>query len=76
MTRIFFVRTDGRMAAKRMGRPKMPKALKKGRTINIRVTAEQKAELVKVANHAGLGVSSWMLIVALREARKGEGGAA
>ena len=46
----------------------------KDENINIRVTAEQKAELAEAATHAGISVSSWMLAVALREARKADGG--
>jgi uncharacterized protein (DUF1778 family) len=56
------------------GRPKRRKALRKEENVNIRLTAEQKAELTAAATHAGLGVSSWMLSVALREARKASGG--
>jgi uncharacterized protein (DUF1778 family) len=55
-------------------RVKRRKAVRKEANINIRVTAEQKAELAQAANHAGASVSSWMLLVALREARKTEGG--
>lgn len=55
------------------GRPKKRASARKTGTVNIRVTADQKAELVRAAEHAGLGVSPWMLTVALREARKAEG---
>jgi uncharacterized protein (DUF1778 family) len=53
------------------GRPKRRKAVRKDENINIRVTAEQKAELATAAAHAGLSVSSWMLATSLAEARKG-----
>lgn len=55
------------------GRPKRPKALRKEENINIRVTAEQKAELTAAATRAGVGVSPWMLLVALEKARKTDG---
>lgn len=58
------------MAAK----AKRGKVVRKEENINIRVTAEQKAELAQAATHAGISVSSWMLTVALREARRAEGG--
>jgi uncharacterized protein (DUF1778 family) len=57
-----------------MAAKKMPKRRNKEEHINVRLTAEQKAELATAAMHAGLGVSSWMLTVALREARKTDGG--
>ena len=49
---------------------KRRKAVRKEEHINIRLTAEQKDELTAAATHAGLGVSPWMLALALREARK------
>jgi uncharacterized protein (DUF1778 family) len=52
------------------GRPKKRASARKTETVNIRVTAEQKRELAAAADHAGLGVSSWMLSVALGAARK------
>lgn len=57
-----------------VGRPKRPKHARKSENINVRVTAEQKAELMAAAERAGIGVSSWMLLLALREARKEAGG--
>jgi hypothetical protein len=53
-----------------VGRPKIPKRAQKGEHVNIRLTTEQKAELATAAQRAGIGLSSWMLLVALREARK------
>ena len=61
------------MAAK--GRaPKRRKTVRKEEQIHVRVTADQKALLVVASESAGLGVSSWMLSVALREAKRAEGG--
>jgi uncharacterized protein (DUF1778 family) len=57
-------------------RPKRRKTVRKEENVNVRVTAEQKTELVAAAERAGIGVSSWMLTVALREARKEAGGRA
>ena len=54
--------------------PKRRKVVRKDENINVRLTVEQKDELTRAATHAGLGVSSWMLALALREARKGDGG--
>ena len=62
------------MTTGKRGRPKLRKALQKSAHINIRLTDEQKDELTVAARHAGLGVSSWMLAMALKEARKPEGG--
>jgi uncharacterized protein (DUF1778 family) len=49
---------------------KAPRRRNKSDHVNIRLTPEQKAELTVAATHAGLGVSPWMLALALREARK------
>jgi len=49
-----------------------PKALRKEADIRIRVTDEQKARLIAAAQLDGQGVSSWLLALGLREARKGE----
>jgi len=57
--------------AKRRKDEKANARVNKDENVNIRVTSEQKAELVQAATHAG---SSWMLAVALREARRTEGG--
>lgn len=50
--------------------PERRKDVRKEEHVNIRLTADQKAELLRAANHVGIGLSPWMLIVALREARK------
>ncbi len=47
----------------------------KEKSIQIRVTDQQKAILVKAATKAGIGLSSWMLMLCLAAAEKGtEGG--
>jgi uncharacterized protein (DUF1778 family) len=47
--------------------PKRRKAVLKDKGILIRVTEAQKAALAEAAAKEGLGVSSWMLSVAMRE---------
>ena len=54
------------MAAK----PKRPKTGRKDKGILIRVTEAQKRVLAETAKETGLGLSSWMLSVALRAAQK------
>jgi uncharacterized protein (DUF1778 family) len=49
-----------------------PKALRKEDSIRIRVTEEQKEGLTEAATRAGLGVSSWLLMLGLREMKKAE----
>jgi uncharacterized protein (DUF1778 family) len=49
--------------------PKRRKAVRKEDQIHLRVTSEQKAELTAAAAHAGVGVSSWILLVSLQKAR-------
>jgi len=49
---------------------KRRKAVRKDKGILIRVTEAQKAALAEAAEKAGLGVSSWMLSVALREIQR------
>jgi uncharacterized protein (DUF1778 family) len=49
------------------------KALKE-KSIQIRVTEAQKATLVKAADKAGIGLSSWMLTVSLAAAGKSADG--
>jgi uncharacterized protein (DUF1778 family) len=55
------------MAAKK---PNRHKAGRKNKGILIRVTEAQKRVLAKTAKDTGLGLSSWMLSVALRAAQK------
>ena len=47
--------------------PERRKAVRKDKGILIRVTEPQKAALAEAAAKEGLGVSSWMLSVAMRE---------
>ena len=49
---------------------KRRKTGRKDKGILIRVTKEQKETLSESAKHAGLGLSPWMLSVALRAAQK------
>ena len=49
---------------------KRRKAVRKDKVILIRATEAQKAMLVGAAEQAGLGVSSWLLTLALREIQK------
>ena len=55
------------MAAKK---PKQRNDGRKTKGILIRVTEAQKRVLAKTAKNTGLGLSSWMLSVALRAAQK------
>jgi uncharacterized protein (DUF1778 family) len=51
-------------------KPLKRKAGRKDKGIFIRATGAQKRELAETAKSAGLGLSSWMLSIALREAQK------
>jgi hypothetical protein len=62
------------MARQKAPRIKRRKEVRKEDSIRIRVTAEQKEMLTDAATRAGLGVSSWLLMVGLREANKTETG--
>ena len=53
-----------------MATKKRRKAVRKDKGILIRVTEAQKAVLAETAEKAGLGLSSWMLSVALREVQR------
>jgi len=53
-----------------------PKALRKEDSIRIRVSDAQKKTLTEAATKAGIGVSSWLLTLGLREAQRTAGGAA
>jgi uncharacterized protein (DUF1778 family) len=48
---------------------KRRKKVHKEKSIQIRVTVDQKATLAEAADRAGLGLSSWMLTVALAAAK-------
>jgi uncharacterized protein (DUF1778 family) len=53
---------------------KRRKAVRKDANVHLRLTEEQKNAITAVAERAGLGVSSWLLMIALREVEKGGGG--
>ena len=55
------------MAAKK---PKQRNTGRKTKGILIRVTEQQKRVLAETAKSTGLGLSSWMLSIALRAAQK------
>lgn len=55
------------MAAKK---PEQRSAGRKSKAILVRVTEGQKQLLAETARSSGLGLSSWMLSVALRAAQK------
>ncbi|MBI4021159.1 MAG: hypothetical protein HY369_02865 [Candidatus Aenigmarchaeota archaeon] len=56
-----------------IGRP--PLEEKARRTIMVRVLTSKAeyAEMLKAAEAAGVGISTWMRVVALKEARRGPG---
>lgn len=58
-------------------RIKRRKAARKEFIVPVRMTADQKATLVTAAERNGLGVSTWLLTLGLREAAnmRGEPGA-
>lgn len=56
------------MATQKTRRVKRRKEVRKDQDIRLRVTAEQKQTLTDAATRAGLGVSSWLLMLGLREA--------
>lgn len=56
-------------SVKKPSEPTRRKEVRKEDQIRIRVTAEQKELLTRAADKAGAGVSSWLLIVGLKEAR-------
>lgn len=60
------------MAGQKTRRVKHRKAVRKEEIIRLRVTAEQKQTLTEAAERAGLGVSSWLLMLGLREAGEGK----
>jgi uncharacterized protein (DUF1778 family) len=51
-------------------KPKQRKVARKTKGILIRVTEGQKRVLAETARSTGLGLSSWMLSIALRVAQK------
>jgi uncharacterized protein (DUF1778 family) len=67
-----FVGTLVRMATQKTRRVKRRKDIRKDQDIRIRVTEGQKQTLTEAATRAGLGLSSWMLMLGLREAGAGK----
>jgi uncharacterized protein (DUF1778 family) len=55
---------------------KRRKAVRKEANIHIRLTEDQKVALEAIAEKSGLGISSWVLMIALREVEKAGGGGA
>jgi len=55
---------------KKRARTPLKKPPPKNNQINIRVSDEQKELLAEAATKVGISMSSWMLSVSLREARK------
>jgi len=51
-----------------------PKALRKEDSVRVRISTSQKKLLTDAAARAGLGLSSWLLMLGLREAQKGDRG--
>jgi uncharacterized protein (DUF1778 family) len=49
-------------------RPRKPKTERKQETLRIRVTADQKKALTDAARRAGLDLSTWLRVLALRAA--------
>lgn len=58
------------MTTQKTRRIKRRKDVRKDQDIRIRVTEEQKQTLTEAAARAGLGVSSWLLMLGLREANE------
>jgi hypothetical protein len=64
------------MAAAKKTKPKRRKPVRKEENIHIRLTTEQKEGLTEAATRAGLGLSTWLLMLGLREMQRAEGGGA
>jgi uncharacterized protein (DUF1778 family) len=62
------------MAITKKTKPKRRKPIRKEDSVHIRLTAEQKEGLTEAATRAGLGLSTWLLMLGLREMQKAEGG--
>jgi hypothetical protein len=83
---VAIVYTSGRMSSgktapkseqrksARKPKPERRKAVRKEENIHIRVTSAQKEAIAAAADHVGLGASSWVLMLALREIEKADGG--
>ena len=68
LTPSSFVRTRCGMGATKRGGQQ--KAAKKDAHLNIRLTSEQRGLIGTVAAKAGISASSWVLLLALREAKE------
>lgn len=62
------------MATAKKTKPKRRKPVRKEENIHIRLTEEQKEALTEAATKAGLGLSTWLLTLGLREVQKTDGG--
>ena len=62
------------MASVKPPKPKRRKAVRKEQNVHIRVTSEQKEAIETAAERSGLGASSWMLMLAMREIDRARGG--
>jgi uncharacterized protein (DUF1778 family) len=61
------------MATAKKTKPKRRKPIRKEENIHIRLTEEQKEALTEAATKAGLGLSTWLLTLGLREVQKADG---
>ncbi len=61
-------------ASKGRKKPERRKEIRKEKSIQVRVTSAQKETLTRAADEAGLGVSSWLLMLGLQAAKKADGG--
>jgi uncharacterized protein (DUF1778 family) len=53
---------------------KRRKPVRKDANVHLRLTEAQKDAIAAVAEKSGLGLSSWLLMIALREVEKAGGG--
>lgn len=58
----------------RIGRPPIAEESRRTTHIKVLATEAERAELEQAAEAAGLGVSTWMRVVALEKARRNIGG--
>jgi uncharacterized protein (DUF1778 family) len=61
------------MSSSKARKPKRRKTVRKEQNIHIRVTDAQKEAINAAAERSGLGASSWMLMLAMREIDKADG---
>lgn len=60
----------GRHMARPKASPKRRKAVRKDEMVPVRMTTEQKATLARVAQEAGMGLSTWLLSLGIRETKQ------